>query len=129
MLLVGGGSGIVPLMAMIRARWQAGSRTPFRLVHSVRTPADRYYAAELRRPDPGLDVTHVYTRAAPEGLRRPPGRLTVADLDTGGRPAEFAPDCFVCGPTGFVETAADILLSLGHDARKIKTERFGPSGG
>ncbi|MEU6038648.1 ferredoxin reductase [Actinomadura sp. NPDC047616] len=128
-LLVAGGSGIVPLMAMIRARRQAGSRTPFRLVYSVRTPADRYYAAELRRPEPGLDVTHVYTRQVPEGWPRPPGRLTVADLNSGGWPAEFAPDCFVCGPTGFVETAADLLLSLGHAAHRVKTERFGPSGG
>ncbi|MCO6006827.1 ferredoxin reductase [Actinoallomurus purpureus] len=128
-LLVAGGSGVVPLMAMARARRQAGSRTPFRLVYSVRTPADRYYAAELRRPDPGLDVAYVYTRAVPEGSSRPPGRLAVADLNSGGWPADFAPDCFVCGPTGFVETAADILLSLGHDARKIKTERFGPTGG
>ncbi|GAA4637975.1 ferredoxin reductase [Actinoallomurus vinaceus] len=128
-LLVAGGSGIVPLMAMVRARRQAGSRTPFRLVYSVRTPADRYYAAELRRADPGLDVAYVYTREVPEGWSRPPGRLTVADLNSGGWPADFAPDCFVCGPTGFVETAADILLALGHDARKIKTERFGPTGG
>lgn len=126
-LLVAGGSGIVPLMAMIRARGQAGSRTPFRLVYSVRTPADRYYLAELRRGAPGLDVTYLYTREAPEG-RRPPGRLMVADLNTHGWPADFEPDCFVCGPTGFVETAADVLLALGHAARKIKTERFGPTG-
>ncbi|TDC92504.1 ferredoxin reductase [Actinomadura sp. 7K507] len=127
-LLVAGGSGIVPLMAMIRARGQAGSRTPFRLVYSVRTPADRYYAAELRRGAPGLDVTHLYTREAPEG-RRPPGRLMAADLNAHGWPADFEPDCYVCGPTGFVETAADVLLALGHAARKIKTERFGPTGG
>ncbi|TDB97117.1 ferredoxin reductase [Actinomadura sp. 7K534] len=127
-LLVAGGSGIVPLMAMIRARGQAGSRTPFRLVYSVRTPADRFYRAELRRGAPGLDVAYLYTREAPDG-GRPPGRLTVADLNSHGWPADFEPDCFVCGPTGFVETAADQLLALGHDARKIKTERFGPTGG
>lgn len=128
-LLVAGGSGIVPLMAMIRARARAGGRTPFRLVYSVRTPADRYYTAELRRGAPGLDVAYLYTREAPAESRRPPGRLTVADLTTHGWPAEFEPDCFVCGPTGFVETAADVLLALGHAARKIKTERFGPTGG
>ncbi|HEY8482025.1 MAG TPA: ferredoxin reductase [Spirillospora sp.] len=128
-LLVAGGSGIVPLMAMIRARARAGSRTPFRLVYSVRTPADRFYAAELRRGSPGLDVAHLYTRQAPEGSSRPPGRLTVADLNAHGWPADFEPDCFICGPTGFVETAADILVALGHPARKIKTERFGPTGG
>jgi ferredoxin-NADP reductase len=126
-LLVAGGSGIVPLMAMVRARRQAGVRAPFRLVYSVRTPADVFYAGELRRPEPGLDVTFLYTREPPEGWARPAGRLTAADLDAGPGPA--APDCFVCGPTGFVEAVAGVLLDLGHDARKIKTERFGPSGG
>ncbi|HWO65436.1 MAG TPA: ferredoxin reductase [Umezawaea sp.] len=125
-LLVAGGSGIVPLMAMIRAR---ATPVPFRLLYSVRRPEDRYYADELRRPTPGLDVTYVYTRTAPPNWPRPPARLGVADLNTAGWPADFAPDCFVCGPTGFVETTADILLALGHDPRKIKTERFGPSGG
>jgi ferredoxin-NADP reductase len=125
-LLVAGGSGIVPLMAMVRAHRQARSRTPIRLVYSVRTPADRYYAEELR---PGLDVTHLYTREAPAGEARKPGRLTIVDLNAHGWPADFAPDCFVCGPTGFVEKAAGILVNLGHAANKIKTERFGPSGG
>ena len=124
-LLVAGGSGIVPLMAMIRARREAASRTPFRLVYSVRAPADRLYATELRRPDPGLDVAYAYTRAVPDGWPRPPGRLTVADLNTHGWPPELEPDCFVCGPTGFVENAADILIALGHDPRRIRTERFG----
>jgi ferredoxin-NADP reductase len=112
---------------MVRARRQAGARTPFRLVYSVRTPAELFYAEELRRTEPGLDVTVIYTREVPDGWPRPPGRLTGADLDTGHMQAE--PDCFVCGPTGFVEAAAGILLKLGHDARRIKTERFGPSGG
>ncbi|WP_248965131.1 ferredoxin reductase [Sphaerisporangium perillae] len=131
-LLVAGGSGIVPLMAMIRAREQAGSRTPFRLVYSVREPGAGLYTDELRHlaaGDAGLDVTHLYTRAVPDGWPRPPGRLTVADLDTHGWSPDLAPDCYVCGPTGFVEAAADILLALGHDARRIRTERFGPTGG
>ncbi|MEZ0073290.1 ferredoxin reductase [Planotetraspora sp. GP83] len=128
-LLVAGGSGLVPLMAMIRARREAGSRTPFRLLYSVREPAQRLYAEELRRPLPGLDVAYLFTRTAPDGWSRPPGRLGVADLNTHGWPAQFEPDCFVCGPTGFVETAADILVALGHDPRRIKTERFGPTGG
>jgi ferredoxin-NADP reductase len=125
-LLIAGGSGIVPLMAMIRARENS---VPFKLLYSVRGPEDRYYVEELLRPVPGLDVTYLYTRTAPEGWTRPPGRIGVADLNTHGWPADFAPDCFLCGPTGFVETAADILLALGHDPRRIKTERFGPSGG
>jgi len=128
-LLVAGGSGIVPLMAMIRAHRQAGARAPFRLVYSVRTPADRYYADELRHAHPGLDVTHLYTREAPDGAARETGRLTIVDLDAHGWPAGAEPDCFVCGPTGFVEKAAGILINLGHAAHKIKTERFGPSGG
>ena len=131
-LLVGGGAGIVPLMAMIRARRAAGSRVPFRLVYSVRTPADRYYADELGHPqagDGGLDVTFVYTRETPDGWPRPPRRIGVADVNTGGWPPDFAPSCFVCGPTGFVETVANILVALGHDPRRVRTERFGPTGG
>lgn len=128
-LLVGGGSGIAPLMAMIRARRQAGSRVPFRLLYSLRDQDRRYYAAELRRPEPGLDVSYLYTRAAPAGAARPAGRITPADLAEGGWPADFAPDCYVCGPTGFVEAAADLLLALGHAPERIRTERFGPTGG
>ncbi|WP_412515574.1 ferredoxin reductase [Actinomadura madurae] len=120
-LLVAGGSGVAPLMAMIRARRRAGDGAPFRLLYSTRTPGDVYYADELRRPDPFLDVTHVYTREAPDGWPRPPGRLTPSDLD--GGPAD--PDCFICGPTAFVEAAADLLVDRGHDPRRIKTERFG----
>ncbi|MEV4417731.1 ferredoxin reductase [Catellatospora sp. NPDC049609] len=131
-LLVGGGSGIVPLMAMIRARRAAGSRALFRLIYSMRTPEDRYYADELRtraRDDMGLDVSYVYTRQAPEGWPSPPRRLGVADVNNGGWPPDFQPACFVCGPTGFVEAVADILVALGHDPRRVKTERFGPTGG
>ena len=122
-LLVAGGSGIVPLMAMVRARRAAGSRVPFRLIYSVRAPEEVYYAGEFR--EPGLDVTFVYTRAVPEGWPRPPRRLTVADVNSHGWPADFAPDCFVCGPTGFVEAVADMLVALGHDPQRVKTERFG----
>jgi ferredoxin-NADP reductase len=128
-LLVGGGSGIVPLRAMLRARRAAGSRVPFRLIHSVRTPEDLYYAREMRVPDPGVDITLVYTRSAPPESRTPPGRLGVATVNTAGWPAEFEPRCYVCGPTGFVETVADILVALGHDPHEVRTERFGPTGG
>ncbi|GGU27754.1 ferredoxin reductase [Lentzea flava] len=126
--LVAGGSGIAPLMAMIRTRAAEGSRVPFRLVYSVRTPDDVMFADELRqraREDAGLDVRLVYTRQAPEGSPEPPGRLGVATLNTHGWPAEFTPNCFVCGPTGFVETVSDILVALGHDPRRVRTERFG----
>lgn len=128
-LLVGGGSGIAPLMAMVRARRRAGSLVPFRLVYSLRDQGRRYYADELGRPDPGLDVTYVYTRAAPEGSARPAGRLMPGDLTADGRPPGSTPDVYVCGPTGFVEAAADMLLALGHPSDHIRTERFGPTGG
>ena len=127
-LLVGGGSGVVPLMSMIRARGDVRGKQPFRLVYSVRTPQDTLYAAELARrvrDDPGLDVHFVYTRKTPEGWPSPPARLTVATLNTHGWPPDFAPDVFVCGPTPFVEAAADMLVALGHDPKKIRTERFG----
>jgi ferredoxin-NADP reductase len=128
-LLVAGGSGVVPLMAMIRARAGA-SRTPFRLVYSVRTPEDRIYAAELRRrasEDGGLDVAWVHTRTAPDGDPRPAGRLSAEDLVAHGWPPDFEPTCYVCGPTGFVEAAAALLIAAGHDPARIRTERFGGS--
>lgn len=131
-LLVAGGSGIVPLMAMIRTREVAGVRAPFRLLYSVRAPDERYYAAELRRLEragDGLDVAYVYTRAGPEGWTRPVGRIDTEDIAAHGWPPDFEPVCFVCGPTGFVETVTNILTSHGHDPNLIKTERFGPTGG
>jgi ferredoxin-NADP reductase len=127
-LLVAGGSGVVPLMAMIRARGAVRGKQPFRLIYSVRTPADVCYAEELRRrvrDDGGLDVHLVYTRKVPDDSPAPPKRLDVATLNTHGWPPDFGPNCFVCGPTGFVEAAADILVALGHEPRRIRTERFG----
>jgi ferredoxin-NADP reductase len=129
-LLVAGGSGVVPLMAMVRTRSMVGSRTPFRLVYSTRTPADAFYVEELARrvrDDQGLDVSWVYTRAAPPGWPTPPGRLDAATLVRSGWPASFEPACYVCGPTGFVEAVANLLVSAGHAADRIFTERFGPS--
>ncbi len=126
-LLVAGGSGVVPLMAMVRAR--AGvSRAPFRLVHSVRTPDDRIYAAELRRraaEDGGLDVSYVYTREAPDVSPRPPGRIRAEDLAAHGWPPDFEPTCYVCGPTPLVEAVAGLLVAAGHEPGRIRTERFG----
>lgn len=130
-LLLAGGSGIVPLMAMIRTRALAKSRVPFRLVYSVRDPDTVIYGNELVRrvrDDPGLDVTFVYTRETPPGWSRPAGRLDAALLAEAGWPATFEPACFVCGPTGFVEATADLLVAAGHDAARIRTERFGPTG-
>ena len=129
-LLVAGGSGVVPLMAMIRTR-DGMDGAPFRLIYSVRGPDDRIYDHDLRRravQDGGLDVTVVYTRTAPKGDPRPTGRISIDDLVSYGWPAELEPTCYVCGPTGFVETVANLLIFLGHDPSKIRTERFGPSG-
>ncbi|GAA1829429.1 ferredoxin reductase [Actinomadura chokoriensis] len=128
-LLVGGGSGIVPLMSMVRTRDAAGSRVPFRLLQSVRGPDYRFYATELYKGSPGLDVTYLYTRSTPAGGTRPAGRLTPDDLIKHGWPADFEPTCYVCGPTGFVESAAAYLVMLGHAPERVRTERFGPSGG
>jgi ferredoxin-NADP reductase len=131
-LLVAGGSGVVPLMAMIRARAGAGSDAPFRLIYSLRDPGAALYAGELaerERAADGLTVTRVYTRAAPAGSERPAGRISGALIAEAGFGPGQSVSVFVCGPTGFVETAADLLVGAGHDPRAIKTERFGPSGG
>jgi ferredoxin-NADP reductase len=130
-LLVAGGSGLVPLMAMIRARAAAGSRVPFRLLYSVRTPEDEFYAAEMRRrirDDRGLDVAYAYTRQAPEGWPGIPGRINATRLATDGWPPSLNPRVYVCGPTPFVESVADLLVDAGHDPASIRTERFGPTG-
>jgi ferredoxin-NADP reductase len=127
-LLVAGGSGVVPLMAMIRARGTAHGKQLFRLIYSVRTPEDACYADELARrvrDEHGLDVRYVYTRKTPDGWPDPPKRIDVPTINTYGWPPDFAPDCYVCGPTTFVEKSADILVALGHDPKHIRTERFG----
>jgi ferredoxin-NADP reductase len=127
-LLIGGGSGIAPLMAMLRARVHAGAGGPFRLIYSVRTPADVYFADELAATS-GAEVTVLYTRAAPERSARPPHRIDAADLDAHGWPAATQPTTYVCGPTPFVETVATLLIEAGHDPARIRTERFGATGG
>ena len=131
-LLVAGGSGMVPLMSMIRARAAAGSEAPFRLVYSVRSPETVLYAAELGRLSQaagGFGLSYVYTRSGPPGVRVRVGRLTPVVLSAPGWTPDAAPAVFVCGPTGFVEAAASLLVKAGHDQGAIKTERFGPSGG
>ncbi|HEY1487213.1 MAG TPA: ferredoxin reductase [Micromonosporaceae bacterium] len=127
-LLIAGGSGVVPLMAMVRTRAASGARTPFRLIYSVRTQDDVIYADELRkraRDDRGLDVSYAYTRTAPDGWRGRIGRLDADRLGAAGWPPELDPSVFVCGPTGFVETVADLLVDAGHAPAHVRTERFG----
>jgi len=130
-LLLGGGSGVVPLMAMVRTRNANGGTMPMRLVYSTRTPDTVLYGDELRRlaeREPQLDVELVYTRRAPEGREGPVGRLDAARLATLAWPPADRPASFVCGPTGFVEAVADLLVDQGHAPEQIRTERFGPSG-
>jgi len=132
-LLVGGGSGVVPLMAMVRERARVGSRAPFRLVYSVRDPDQVMYADELERraSEDGILLDLIHTRTAPSGARRTPGRITESDLTTPESPgwrSGPAPRAYVCGPTGFVEHTIGLLLRLGYSNKTIRAERFGPSG-
>jgi ferredoxin-NADP reductase len=170
LLLLAGGSGIVPLMAMLRHRAARGSEVPARLLHSVRTPREAAFRQELlgltgpSAVGPGtssLDVAWTWTRMSPPGWDGFSGRLDAAMLDAflahevedrvtrnvasapsfppsagdapsapaAARPHAPDPDArvFVCGPTGFVETAAGLLVDRGHDPAQIRTERFGPS--
>jgi len=129
--LVAGGSGIVPLMAMIRARAQARAGAPFRLLYSVRSPQSIIYADELRMRavhDEGLDVTYAYTRSVPDGWPLPARRIDAQTIAQAAFGASQQPLCYICGPTPFVEAAANLLVAAGHDPARIKTERFGPSG-
>ena len=120
-LLVGGGSGIVPLMAMLRLARATGRSDLVRLVASVRGPTDLYYAEEL----PGPEVTVVHSRVAPPGGSRPAGRLSGADLAPVVRPEATA---YVCGSTGFADAASTLLVGLGVPADRIRVERFGATG-
>ncbi len=124
--LIAGGSGVVPLVAMARAHAISGSEAPFRLLYSVREPGDAFFATELDAL--ATDTFHLdwlYTRQPPAGFPRPAGRITADDLARLTIPAEQSPTVFVCGPTGFVETVATHLVTLGHRPERVKTERFG----
>ena len=122
--LIAGGSGVVPLIAMIRSHAASGSAAPMQLLYSVRSPEDRFFAEELSAIE-GVGITYVYTRAAPAGWPVKPGRVTKDVLAASTLPASQRPAVFVCGPTGFVESVATALVELGHDAATVKTERFG----
>jgi ferredoxin-NADP reductase len=120
-VLVGGGSGLVPLMAMLRLARRQADAAPARLVVSVRTPTDLYYSGELAGPE----VTVVYTRDAPAGAVRQPGRLNRDDLAPVVDPGATA---YVCGSSGFADAASELLVGLGFPLDHIRVERFGPSG-
>jgi ferredoxin-NADP reductase len=129
--LVAGGSGLVPLMAMIRSRAAAGSAAPFRLLYSVREPEAILYGDELRAladSNAGVSVTYAYTRVAPKDWPRPPGRIDAALIARTAFSADLAPTCYVCGPTPFVEAVANLLTAAGNHPDRVRTERFGATG-
>ena len=119
-LLVGGGSGVVPLMAMLRHRRRTMPDLPMRLVYSVRIPEEVIYADEL-----GDETTVTYTREAPAGWTGHTGRIDAQVLAGAAEPGALA---FICGSNGFVESATALLLADGFDPDRIRTERFGPTG-
>ena len=132
LFLVAGGSGIVPLMSMIRHRAVTESSVPSRLLNSSRTRQDIIFREELEhlaaRAD-GLDVFHTLTRKQPDGWDGYARRVDAQLLAETAWPPASMPLTYVCGPTSFVETVANALVLLGHEARRVKTERFGPTGG
>jgi ferredoxin-NADP reductase len=131
LLLVAGGSGVAPLMAMLRHRAAAGSSLPARLIYSSRSHENIIYRDELARlaaAGDGLGVVHVLTRSRPAGWTGETKRIDADMLTRLSFPPAQRPLVYICGPTSLVETAARSLVTLGHDRRLIRTERFGPTG-
>jgi ferredoxin-NADP reductase len=132
LLLVGGGSGVVPLMAMIRHRAAVGSDVPTRLLYSSRSYEEIIYHKELENlaaQDSSLEVIHTLTRSQPEGWSGYDRRIDTEMLAEVGWTPDESPLAFVCGPTPFVEAVASALVSLGHNPVRVKTEQFGATGG
>jgi ferredoxin-NADP reductase len=132
LLLVAGGSGVCPLMAMLRHRAARGSRVPTRLLYSSRSLEDVIYREELDRlagRGDGLEVVHTLTRSRPSAWNGYARRIDRAMLAAVGFPPRQRPLCMVCGPTPLVEAVAAALVELGHPLDRVKTERFGPTGG
>jgi ferredoxin-NADP reductase len=127
LLLVAGGSGLVPLMAMLRHRAAQGSDVDARLLLSARSLEDVFYRDELSALD-GVRVSYTLTRERPTDWNGYDRRVDAEMLADVGPPASEDPRIFVCGPTAFVEQAAESLVSLGHEPGAIRTERFGPTG-
>ncbi len=129
LMLVAGGSGVVPFRSILRHRSHLGSTVPVRLLYSARSQADVIYRDELGQEEAGVEVVYTLTRQQPQGWTGHRGRVDKSML------AEVAwhPDqqalAYVCGPTPFVETVASSLVSLGYPAQRVKTERFGGIGG
>ena len=121
--LIGGGSGLAPLMSILRHHRRSGSDADVRLLLSARGPRDVLFAGEL------VDPVITYTREAPPDWAGYARRVDRAMIEEAAFPAERSPRVFVCGPTGFVEGVADDLVAIGHEPSRIRTERFGATGG
>lgn len=132
LLLVGGGSGVVPLMSMLRHREASGASVGARLVYSSRSWDDVIYRDELHglsAGSNGAEVFHTLTRSQPPGWTGYARRVDGAMLSETAWPASSSPTAFICGPTPFVESVASALVLLGYPATSVRTERFGPTGG
>jgi ferredoxin-NADP reductase len=130
LLLIAGGSGLVPLMAMLRHRAARSSEADTKLLVSARSIEDLLYRAELEAlaASDGLALHHTFTREPPEGWTGFARRIDADVLGSVGPGPASRPRIFVCGPTAFVEVAVELLVQLGHDPSTIRTERFGPTG-
>jgi len=129
--LIAGGSGIVPLMAMIRSRLASASNARFRLLYSLREPAAAFYKDELQAISirgESVILSYAFTRITPKDWPRPASRIDAALLSENVWPSHLSPTCYVCGPTSFVEHVAGLLIAAGMDRGRIRTERFGSTG-
>ena len=129
LLLVAGGSGIVPLRAILRQREDSGSEVPVKLLYSARTLSELIYRDELDGHHDGVEIIYTLTREQPAGWTGYARRVDRALLAETAWPAGKNPLAFVCGPTSFVETVAAGLVALGYEPGRVKTERFGGTGG
>ena len=130
LILVAGGSGVVPLRSMLRQQSASGRDVPVSLLYSARTLADILYRDELVRlgTGDGVDVRFTLTRLAPDGWQGYQRRIDAEMLEQVGWSPGERPLVYICGPSGFVETAASSFVTLGHEPGRIRTERFGPTG-
>jgi ferredoxin-NADP reductase len=130
LLLIAGGSGIVPFRAMLRHHAAIGSDVPARLLYSARSADEVIYREELERlaTENRVDVQLILTREWPDGFRGHRGRIDQAFLEQAAWPPQDQPLIYVCGPSGFVEAVAETLVRSGHQPDRIRTERFGPTG-
>jgi ferredoxin-NADP reductase len=129
LLLLAGGSGVVPLRSILRHRERTGSKVPVRLLYSSRTLNDVIYRAEFDQPASGVEVIHTLTRNQPPGWSGYARRVDAALLAEVAWPTAAMPLAYACGPTSFVEALSQALVQAGYPPERVKTERFGATGG